>query len=305
MPSVEIAISGASGFLGAYLSERLAAAGHTVHPMVRTREGASPPGAIVWDAAAGALDPAQMAAIDAVVHLAGEPIAQRWTGERKRRIRESRVRGTEAIARAMAGTRRRDLILLSASAIGFYGDRGDEVLDERSGVGSDFLAGVATEWERATDPARDAGVRVVQMRTGVVLGAGGGMLGRVLPVFRAGVGGPIASGRQWLSWIAREDYARCVLFLLGTAAADGPVNVVAPHPVRNSEFTRDLAAALHRPAVLPVPAVALRLAFGEMADAALLASQRVLPRRLGELGFQFRFPLLPEALAFELHRAGG
>jgi uncharacterized protein (TIGR01777 family) len=306
---MRIAISGASGFLGGFLSERLAAAGHTVHPLVRASASgaggsAAPSGAIAWDPSTGSLEATALAGIDAVIHLAGEPIGRRWSGDRKRRIRESRVRGTEAIARAMAATRRRDLVLLSASAVGIYGDRGDEVLDERSGAGTDFLAGVAMEWERATDPARDAGIRVVQMRTGVVLATGGGMLGRVLPVFRAGLGGPIASGHQWLSWLAREDYVRCILFLLGSAEASGPVNVVAPHPVRNAEFTRDLGAALHRPALLPVPGAALRLAFGEMADATILASQRVLPRRLGELGFQFRFPMLPEALAFELQRGG-
>ena len=297
---MQIAISGASGFLGASLGRHLTVAGHTVRPLVRGSGAGMASGAIAWDPAAGVLDPADLAGIDAVIHLAGEPIAQRWSADRKRRIRESRVRGTETIARAIAAAKNQKMILLSASAVGIYGDRGDEVLDERSGPGTDFLAGVATEWERATDPARDAGVRTVQLRTGVVLAMGGGMLERVAPIFRSGLGGPIGSGRQWMSWIAREDYAQAVEFLLTSSDASGPVNLVAPHPVRNADFTRELGRALHRPALIPVPAVALRMVFGAMADAALLASQRVMPKRLGELGFRFRFPLLAEALAFEL-----
>jgi hypothetical protein len=301
---MQIAISGASGFLGRFLTQRLESAGHSVRPLARV--GSSPPEgpAIPWDPAGGVLDPAAIAGMDAIVHLAGEPIGHRWTSERKRRIRESRVRGTETIARAMAATRNRSMTLISMSGINIYGDRGDEVLDEQSGTGNDFLARVASEWERATDPARDAGVRVVLLRTSLVLAAAEGGLAKMLPIFRAGLGGPLGSGAQWLSWIALEDYARCVLFLLGAAGAAGPINVTAPHPVRNGEFSRVLGGVLHRPAVLPVPAVALRLAFGEMAEATVLASQRALPRRLGELGFQFRFPLVSDALAFELQRDG-
>ncbi len=296
---MQIALSGSSGFLGRYLERRLEDAGHVVRRLVRTADAR---GGIVWHPEAGGLDPAALSGVDAVVHLAGEPIAQRWTRERKRRIRESRVRGTETIARAMVGARDRPRVLLSGSAVGIYGDRGDEVLDERSGPGKDFLAAVATEWERATDPARDVGVRVVQLRTGLVLAEDGGALAKMLPLFRAGVGGPIGTGRQWMSWITREDFIRAVLFLLGAEEAAGAVNVVGPHPARNAEFARLLGRALHRPALLPVPAVALRLAFGEMAQSTLLASQRALPRRLGEMGFQFRFPLLADGLAFELGR---
>ncbi len=301
---MNIALSGASGFLGGVVTQRLTAAGFSVRPMVRARGGGVPDAAITWDPSAGTLDPDAFADVDAVVHLAGEPIGRRWTPERKRRIRESRVRGTETIARAMVAARKPSLVLLSASAVGVYGDRGDEVLDERSGVGKDFLAAVATEWERAADPARDAGMRVALMRTGLVLASGGGALERMLPPFRLGAGGPLGSGGQWMSWIALEDYGRAVQFLLGNSDASGPVNLVAPNPVRNADFTRTLGAALHRPAVLPVPAFALKLAFGEMAKATLLASQRVMPRRLGELGFQFRFSSLAEGLAFELRRAG-
>ncbi|MGH7670962.1 MAG: TIGR01777 family oxidoreductase [Gemmatimonadaceae bacterium] len=299
---MNIALSGASGFLGGFLTQRLVAAGYSVRPLVRESAANAVNGAIVWNPSTGTLDPDALADVDAVIHLAGEPIGQRWTRERKRRIRESRVRGTETIARAMAAAGRPSLVLLSASAVGVYGDRGDEVLDERSGVGTDFLAGIAAEWERATDPARDAGLRVVLMRTGVVLATGGGALGRMLPVFKLGGGGPMGSGSQWMSWITREDYGRGVQFLLGNADAVGVVNLVAPNPVRNGDFTRVLGAVLHRPAILPLPSVALKLAFGEMADATLLASQRVVPRRLEELGFQFRFPSLAEGLQFELHR---
>ncbi len=303
---MQIAISGASGFLGGFLAARLTAAGHGVRPLVRGAPGPRgvPAGAIPWDPEGGILDPDAVRGVDAVIHLAAEPIGRRWTRERKRRIRESRVRGTETVARAIAAVRRPGTVLLSASAVGIYGDRGDDVLDERSGPGRDFLAGVATEWERATDPARDAGARVVLLRTGVVLAADGGALARMLPVFRLGVGGPLGSGRQWMSWIAREDFARAVLFLLGAPEATGPVNLVAPHPVRNAEFARELGRAVGRPALLPAPPPALQLAFGEMAQGALLASQRALPRRLGELGFRFRLPLLPDALAFELRREG-
>lgn len=297
---MQIAISGASGFLGRFLARHLTADGHVVRPMVRAAAGGGHKGAISWDPRRGTLDPSALVGIDAVIHLAGEPIAQRWTQDRKRRIRESRVRGTETVARAIATLRRPGLVFLSGSAIGIYGDRGDELLDERNAVGADFLAGIATEWERASDPALDAGARVVQLRTGIVLAGDGGALAKMLPPFRMGLGGPLGSGRQWMSWIAREDFARAVSFLLGASDVAGPVNVVAPHPVRNSEFARVLGRALHRPAILPVPAMAITMGMGEMGRSTVLASQRVLPQRLLACGFQFRFPLLADALAFEL-----
>ncbi len=301
---MQIALSGASGFLGAFLTQRLEAAGHSVRAMVRSGPGRPPEGAIAWDPVGGRLDPGSLAEIDAVIHLAGEPIGHRWSPERKRRIRESRIRGTETIARAMVAARKPSLALLSGSAVGIYGDRGDEVLDERSGAGKDFLASVATEWERAADPARDAGLRVVLLRTGLVLAADGGALQRMLSPFNLGVGGRLGSGEQWMSWIALEDYGRGLQFLLQTHEAAGPVNLVAPNPVRNMDFAAALGGVLHRPAILPVPSAALKLVFGEMAKATLLASQRAQPRRLAELGFQFRFPTLAEALAFELRRTG-
>ncbi len=297
---MQIAITGASGFLGRFLARRLTADGHTVRPMVRPAAADGQKGAISWDPGLGRLDPSALDGIDAVIHLAGEPIAQRWTQERKRRIRESRVRGTETVARAIEALRHPGLVFLSGSAIGIYGDQGDELLDERSAVGADFLAGITTEWERACDPALAAGARVVQLRTGIVLAGDGGALAKMLPPFRIGLGGPLGSGRQWMSWIAREDFKRAVSFLLGASDVAGPVNVVAPHPVRNSEFAQVLGRVLHRPAILPVPAMVIALGLGEMGRSTVLTSQRVLPQRLLACGFQFRFPLLADALTFEL-----
>lgn len=298
---MRIAISGSSGFLGRALADRMTAAGHHVVPLRRGQARAdAPEGGISWDPIRGRLDPELLAGIDAVVHLAGEPIGQRWTQERRRRIRESRMRGTDTIARAMAASGNPSMVLLSMSGIDIYGDRGNEVLDERSSVGGGFLADVAIAWERATQPAREAGLRVVHLRTSLVVAGHGGALPRMLPFFRLGLGGRLGDGLQWMSWIALEDYTRCVLFVLEARDAEGPINVTAPHPVRNADFTRILARSLGRPAVLPVPALALRLAYGEMATSTLLASRRALPARLGELGFRFRFPLLAEALAFEL-----
>lgn len=301
---MQIAISGASGFLGTHLTRHLAAAGHVVRPLVRGDAGMGRMGAIPWDPLSGALEPQALANVDAVVHLAGEPIDRRWTAARRRRILESRVQGTGTIARAMAAVKKPGMVLLSMSGINVYGNRGDEVLDEQSGMGTDFLARVSVAWERASDPARDAGVRAVQLRTSMVVATGGGGLRRMLPFFRAGVGGPMGGGRQWMSWIALQDYLRCVEFLLGAGEAHGPVNVTAPHPVRNGDFARALGRALRRPAVLPLPALALDALFGAMARGTVLSSQRALPRRLGELGFEFHYPMIAEALAFELARRG-
>jgi uncharacterized protein len=294
-------MSGASGFIGRHLTRLLESAGHEVRPLVRGEGYGSTGGVIPWDPGRGALDPVALAGVDAVINLSGEPIAQRWTSARRERIRTSRIEATTTIVTAMLRARPTPAVLLSGSAIGFYGDRGDELLDEDSAAGTDFLGTVAADWERATDPARDAGLRVVAMRTGLVLAADGGALGKMLPPFRAGVGGPIGSGRQWMSWITREDYSRAVLFLLG-APVSGAVNLVAPTPVRNGEFAAALARTLGRPAVLPLPPFLLTLVFGEMARGTLLASQRVVPKRLDELGFHWRSPLLVEALRSVLAR---
>ena len=230
------------------------------------------------------------------MHLAGEPLAHRWTDERKRAIRESRVRGTELVARTIAALDRRPRVLLSGSAIGIYGDRGDEALDEESALGSGFLAGVAREWEAASVAAADAGVRVVLLRTGIVLSPKGGALARLLAPFKLGVGGPIGSGRQWMSWISLDDHVRAMEHALATTGLHGAVNLVSPNPVTNAEFAATLGRVLSRPALMPVPAFALELAYGEMARATILAGQRVLPRALLRTEFQFAHPTLDQAL---------
>lgn len=296
-------ISGATGFVGSALTRALEADGHRVFRLTRQRRTESRD--IHWDPESGALDRDALAAAkpDAVINLAGEPIAQRWTNDRMRRIRDSRVNGTTALARAIAALPEKPRAFVSGSAIGYYGaHRGDELLDETSSVGGDYLAETAAAWERATAPAGDAGIRTVIIRTGLVLGRDGGALQRMLPPFQLGAGGRIGSGRQWMSWISLEDAARGIRFLAESAGTAGPVNLVAPQPVQNSEFTATLASVLHRPAIVPVPAFALRLAFGRMADDTILASQRVLPKKLAGAGFEFRHPRLDEALRFELRR---
>jgi hypothetical protein len=250
----------------------------------------------------GTLDPRQLDGVAAVIHLAGEPIAQRWTGARRGAIRESRVRGTELLARTIAALDRKPDAFLSGSAVGYYGDTGDEAVDEESASGNDFLAQVAREWEAATGAARSAGVRVVLLRTGIVLSPHGGALERLLPPFRLGVGGPIGTGRQWMSWIALEDHLRAMEHAIATVGLHGPVNLVAPNPVTNAEFAATLGRVLDRPAIVPVPAFALELLYGEMARATILAGQRVLPNALLRNGFHFAHPTLEEALRFELAR---
>lgn len=240
---------------------------------------------------------ADLEGADAVVNLAGENIAQRWTPAARRRIRDSRVSTTEAVAQGIVSAARPPRVLLSGSAIGIYGaHRGDEILDESSTLGDDFLASVCTVWEAATRPAADAGVRVVHLRTGIVLARDGGALPKMLLPFRLGVGGRLGDGRQWMSWISLDDHVRAMLFLLDANTASGPVNLTAPAPVRNSEFAKALGRVLHRPAAIPVPKFAMKLALGEMAEDTALASQRVTPRRLGELGYEFRHPELERAL---------
>lgn len=295
-------ISGATGFIGSALTRSLAADGHRVVRLAR-RDAAGED--VPWDPEAGSIDRERLARAkpDVVINLAGEPIAQRWSGDRKRRIRDSRVKGTTTIASALAALPSRPSVLVSGSAIGVYGvDRGDAVLDEQSAPGSDFLADTALAWEAATQPARDAGIRVATSRTGLVLGEDGGALAKMLTPFKLGVGGRIASGLQWMSWISLADTVAALRFLADTPSLSGAVNLVAPHPVRNEEFTRVLAHVLGRPALLPVPKVALALAFGEMADATILASQRVIPKKLAGAGFAFRHPQLDDALRYELRR---
>jgi uncharacterized protein (TIGR01777 family) len=293
-----VAISGATGLIGSALAARLRARNVRVRRLVRTR--AQSPDDILWDPMRGVLSPADLEGADAVVHLAGEPLAHRWTEARKRAIRESRVRGTELVARTIAALDHRPRVLLSGSAIGIYGDRGDEPLDEESALGSDFLAGVTREWEAASVAAADAGVRVVLLRTGIVLSPNGGALERLLLPFRLGVGGPIGSGRQWMSWISLDDHVRAMEHALATTGMHGPVNLVSPNPVTNAEFAATLGRVLSRPALVPAPAFALELAYGEMARATILAGQRVLPKALLRSEFHFAHPTLEQALRFEL-----
>jgi uncharacterized protein (TIGR01777 family) len=255
------------------------------------------PGEISWDPGAGRIDAAALEGVDAVVHLAGESIGRRWSAAVRSRILESRVRGTRLLADTLASLSRPPELLVSASAVGYYGDRGDEPLDESSPPGDDFLAGVAEAWENAANPAAEAGIRVVHPRFGVVLSPAGGALKRMLPAFRLGAGGRLGSGRQWMSWISIDDAVDALRFVIDTPALAGPIDFTAPEPVTNAEFTRVLGRLLRRPPFLAVPAAALRFLFGEMADRTLLASQRARPARLLGAGFSFRHPTLEDALA--------
>src|SRR5256885_615732 len=276
-----VAVTGATGLIGSALTDSLRARGHTVRRLVRS----SPqPGEVLWDPARGALDASALSGVHAVVHLAGEPVAHRWTAKRKRAIRESRVRSTDLLARAVAALPQKPRVFLSASAVGYYGDRGDELLDESAGPGSDFLAGVAREWEGATRPMSDAGVRVVLLRTGIVMSRKGGALAKLLPIFRLGGGGPLGNGRQWMSWIGLDDHVRAMEHALFTESMHGAANLVAPNPVTNAEFATTLGRVLARPALIPVPSFVLELLYGEMARATLLAGQRALPKALSAAG---------------------
>lgn len=302
--SPRIAVTGATGLIGSALVPALTTRGYDVRRVTRSaRAGGA--GDIQWNPDHGTLDPAPLEGCTVVIHLAGEAIAARWTTERRRQIRESRVKGTRLLAETLARLRNRPQVLISMSAIGYYGDRGDELLTEESSSGSDFLAEVGREWESAANPARDAGIRIVHPRMGIVLARRGGALGRMLPFFRLGLGGRMGSGGQWMSWIARTDVVAAMLHVMDTPGVSGPVNFVAPNPVRNAEFAKTLGEVLHRPAVLPVPALALRLVFGEMARATILASQRVQAQRLLATGFRFPHEHLDDALRHELARKNG
>ena len=288
---MRIGVTGASGFLGQRLVPALRAAGHEV-----VQIGRGPDADVRWDPSAGMMDAAACAGIDAFVHLAGANVGQRWTRAHRREIRESRVHGTALIARTAAALTPRPRVLVCASAVGIYGDAGDAVLDETSPSGSDFLADIGRQWEAAADLARQAGIRTVHLRFGVVLSRRGGALARMLPIFLVGGGGRLASGRQWMSWVSMEDAVGAVQFALEHETLTGAVNAVAPSPVTNTEFTETLARVVHRPALFPVPAFVLNLMFGEMAQGTLLASQRVLPRQLLASGYAFRHATLEPAL---------
>jgi uncharacterized protein (TIGR01777 family) len=301
-PRLHVAITGATGLLGSTLTHFLTTGGHRVTPVTRDARAR---GAIHWDPAAGLLDPDRLAGVDAVVHFAGETVGVRWTEARKRRIRESRLQSTRLLAETIARMPRPPRVLVSASGVGAYGNRGEEILTESSSTldaPSDFFVELAREWEAATEPARAAGVRVVTTRLGVVLTPAGGALRQMLPAYRIGAGGPLGAGDQWMSWVAMDDALGALHHALMNDALSGPVNVTGPEPVRSRDFARTLGRVLRRPALVPVPASGLRLLFGEMADVALLSSQRVLPSRLLETGYAFRYPALEGALRHVLGR---
>jgi uncharacterized protein (TIGR01777 family) len=294
-----ILVSGVSGPIGEALLPSLKTRGYEVSRLVRgLATGANQ---IAWDTGKP-IAPDTVSGFDAVIHLAGESIVGRWTDEKKLKIRNSRVAGTAALAEALAHAKAKPQVFVCSSAIGYYGDRGDEVLNEQSSPGSGFLPDVCREWEAATKPAADAGIRTVKMRTGVVLSPKGGALGKMLTPFKMGVGGKIGTGRQWMSWMDVQDMVGAIHHILKSDLLQGPVNMVAPKPVTNAEFTRTLASVLSRPAIFPMPAFVVKLAFGEMGETVLLGSQRVEPAQLVGSGYPFRFSDLPASLENILKR---
>jgi uncharacterized protein (TIGR01777 family) len=293
---VKVLITGSTGLVGSALAMSLTEGGHTVRRLVRKAAGLAPE-EFSWNPSAAKLDSGALKAIDAVVHLAGENIAAgRWTRARKQLIRESRITGTKLLAEAMARMPDPPPVLISASGINYYGSRGEELISEDTPPGEGFLASLCQEWEAATGPAAERGVRVVLLRTGIVLSAKGGALPKMLLPFKLGLGGRIGSGRQYMSWITIDDLVGVIKFAAENSSIQGPVNAVAPGAVTNSEFTRTLARVVSRPVVLPLPAFAVRLAMGEMSDELLLFSARVEPARLLATGYQFRHRRLEEAL---------
>lgn len=284
---MDFAVTGASGLIGRALVDRLRLQGHQVRRLVRPGSVLEP-GDVHWDPETGDVDLAALAGVDGVVHLAGAGVGDhRWTPAYRETILQSRVQGTRTIVRAMSALDPKPLTLVSASAIGWYGDRAGELLTENSAPGDGFLAEVTQAWEAEAMKIEDAGIRVVTIRSGIVMSRQGGALGRLLPLIRLGVGGPLGSGRQWWSWITLEDELRAIQFLLLTDEVTGPVNLTAPQPVHQVELVNALARVAHRPSFLPAPSIALRLAVGGMADESILASQRVLPFRLDQAGFDF------------------
>ncbi len=293
---MNILVTGSTGFIGSALVPFLTTGGHRVTRLVRSlpRPGEL---AVRWDPEVGTVEMAGLEGLDGVVHLAGENLAAgRWTAEKKARIRDSRVQATRLLCESLAGLSHPPKVLVCASAIGYYGNRGDEVLPEESAPGSGFLAGVCREWEAAAAPAAQKRIRVVHMRFGVVLDPVGGALAKMLVPFRLGLGGPIGTGQQYMSWITLDDAVGVVQHALTTDTLQGPANAVAPNPVTNREFTKTLGRVLRRPTMFPMPGFAARLVFGEMADELLLSSTRVEPRRLLAAGYGFRYPELEGAL---------
>ena len=298
---MNVLVSGSSGLIGSALISALANEGHRV---IRLTRSGSPGdrGTVRWDPSAGEIDTDRLEGIDAVVHLAGESVEGRWTSAKKARIRKSRVQGTRLLAETLAGLPVPPRVMVSASATGYYGDRGEELLREESAPGSNFLARTCQEWEAAADPARGVGVRVAHPRFGLVLSAEGGPLATMLPIFKLGGGGKIGSGRQYWPWIAIDDAVGAVLHALTSDSLEGPVNVVAPDPPTNLQYTRTLGRVLNRPTVFALPAPVVRVVLGQLADELILASQRVEPAKLEESGYEFRYPELEGALQHLLGR---
>ena len=292
---MKVLMSGSSGLIGSAVRKSLQSAGEEVIRLVRSdARGADE---VRWDPQAGYIDQAAIEGMDAIVHLAAESIADgRWTASKKSRIRDTRTHGTQLLCQAVAKTSKKPSVLVSASAVGFYGDRGDEVLTESSSAGSGFLAEVCRDWEAATAPAAEAGIRVVTLRIGVVLSGAGGALAKMLPPFRLGLGGRLGSGRQYMSWVVIDDLVAAIRFALSKEQLSGPVNMVSPNPVTNAEFTRAIGKVISRPTLFPVPAFALHAAFGEMADEVLLSGARALPQKLQAAGFKFDFTTLESGL---------
>jgi uncharacterized protein (TIGR01777 family) len=296
---MKVLVTGARGLIGSALVPRLEAGGHEVVRLTRSQQRGS--GEYHWDPAAGTIDEGALEGLDAVVHLAGESVAGRWTKSKKRRIRESRVKGTGLVSERIAGREDRPAVLVCASAIGIYGDRGEEPITERSTPGTGFLAEVVREWEGATAPASETGIRVVNLRFGIVQSADGGALATMLPIFRLGLGGRLGSGRQYVSWVAIDDVVGTIQHALTADSLSGPVNVVAPAPVTNAEYARTLGRVLGRPALVPAPGFTVRLVLGEFAQE-VLGGQRVVPERLGGSGYAFRCAELEPALRHVLGR---
>ncbi|GAB1817252.1 TIGR01777 family oxidoreductase [Herbidospora sp. RD11066] len=293
---MKIAVTGASGLIGTALTASLRQSGHEVLSLVRGEPSGA--GQVRWDPSGGVLDPADLAGVEAVVHLAGAGIGDhRWTESYKRTVLESRKKGTSTLVKALNAMDKPPAVLLSGSAVGYYGDTRDRVVDETAPRGAGFLADVCGAWEEAARPARESGMRVVNLRTGVVLAKRGGMLGQILPLFRIGLGAPLGSGEQYLSWISLPDWVSAAGFLLGTDI-DGAVNLTAPEPVTNKAFTKAVAAAVKRPSMpLAVPGIVLKTAIGGFADEGILMGQRVVPARLTAAGHPFAHPTIGEALA--------